>query len=60
MNVEQFHNRLRELYSPPEGQFTMVDVPEIRFAVIDGMGDSGNGKSAEAARLMKTDAASPF
>ena len=60
MNVEQFHERLRELYLPPEGKFTMVDVPEIRFAVINGKGGPGKGKSAEAARMLKTDAASPF
>ena len=52
MNVEQFHERLRELYLPSEGQFTIVDVPEIRFAVIDGKGDPGKGKSAEAAKWL--------
>jgi hypothetical protein len=52
MNVEGFHDRLRELYLPPEGQFTLVDVPEIRFAVIDGKGDPGNSKSAEAAKWL--------
>lgn len=52
MNVEQFHARLRELYLPPEGQFSMVEVPEIRFAVIDGKGDPGNGGSAEAAKWL--------
>ena len=52
MNVEQFHDRLRELYLPPEGQFTLVDVPEIRYAVIDGKGDPGNGKSVEAAKWL--------
>ena len=52
MNVEQFHERLRELYLPSEGQFTIVDVREIRFAVIDGKGDPGKGKSAEAAKWL--------
>jgi len=52
MNVEQFHDRLRELYLPPEHQYTMVDVPEIRYAFIDGKGDPGNGKSAEAAKWL--------
>ena len=52
MNVEEFHDRLRELYLPPEHQFTMVDVPQIRFAVIDGKGDPGNGESAEAAKWL--------
>jgi len=52
MNVEQFHDRLKELYLPPKGQFTMVDVPEIRYAVIDGQGDPGNGANAEAAKWL--------
>ena len=52
MNVEGFHERLRELYLPPKDQFTIVDVPEIRYAVIDGKGDPGNGASAEAAKWL--------
>lgn len=52
MDVEQFHDRLKELYLPPENQFTMVDVPEIRYAVIDGQGDPENGASAEAAKWL--------
>jgi len=52
MNVEQFHARLKELYLPPKHQFTMVDVPEIRYAAIDGKGDPGNGESAEAAKWL--------
>lgn len=52
MNVEKFHERLRELYLPPEGQFTLVDVPEVRYAVIDGEGDPEKGKTAEAAKWL--------
>lgn len=52
MNVEEFHARLRELYLPPAGQFTMVDVPEIRFAVIDGNGNPEGDKGAEAAKWL--------
>jgi len=52
MNAEGFHDRLKELYLPPEGQFTMVDVPEIRYVVIDGKGNPGNGKSAEVAKWL--------
>ena len=47
MNVEQFHERLGELYLPPKGQFTLVDVPEVRYAVIEGKGDPEKGKSAD-------------
>jgi len=39
MNVEEFHNRLKELYLPPEGDFSLIDVPEIRYAMIDGKGN---------------------
>jgi len=51
MNVEEFHRRLKELYLPPEKQFTVVDVPEIRFAVIDGKGNPE--KSEECAEAVK-------
>ena len=39
MDVDKFHQRLGELYLPPENQFTLVDVPEIRYAMIDGAGN---------------------
>jgi hypothetical protein len=39
MNVEKFHEQLGELYLPPEDEFTVVDVPEIRYAMIDGYGN---------------------
>ena len=47
MNVEAFHRRLKELYLPPEKRFTLVDVPEIRFAVIDGKGNPESGECAD-------------
>ena len=50
MNVEEFHKRLRELYLPPENQFTLIDVPEIRFAVIDGTGNPASDECAGAAK----------
>ena len=39
MNTEMFLERLNELYLPPEDEFTFVDVPEVRYAVIDGEGN---------------------
>ena len=39
MNIEDFHKRLKELYLPPKNQFTVVDVPEINYIVIDGEGN---------------------
>jgi hypothetical protein len=50
MNVDAFHNRLKELYLPPQKRFTLVDVPDIRFGVIDG---TGNPESDECARAVK-------
>jgi hypothetical protein len=52
MNVDEFHERLRELYLPPEHEFTLVDVPEIRFAVVDGEGDPEGNDSANAAKWL--------
>ena len=52
MNVEGFHKRLKELYLPPEKQFTLVDVPEIRFAVIDGKGNPESDECAEAVKWL--------
>lgn len=52
MNVEIFHERLRELYSPPENQFTLIDVPEIRFAVIDGKGNPQSDDCADAVKWL--------
>jgi hypothetical protein len=37
---------------PPKDQFTLIDVPEIRYAVIDGTGDPGGGECAEAAKWL--------
>ena len=52
MDVEGFHKRLRELYSPPENQFTLIDVPEIRFAVIDGKGNPQSDDRADAVKWL--------
>lgn len=50
--LEAFHRRLKELYLPPERSFTLVDVPEIRFAVIDGKGNPDSTASAGAVRWL--------
>lgn len=52
MNVEEFHDRLRELYLPPADRFTRVDVPEIRFAVVDGEGDPQDEEGAQAVKWL--------
>lgn len=38
MNLETFTHRLNELYQPPAGELTFVDVPEMRYMMIDGEG----------------------
>jgi len=43
MDVDAFHKRLRELYLPPKEEFSLVDVPQIRFMAIDGEGDPAKG-----------------
>jgi hypothetical protein len=52
MNVEEFHKRLKELYLPAQKQFTLVDVPEIRFAVIDGTGNPQSHECADAVKWL--------
>lgn len=39
MKLDVFTNRLHELYQPPAGEFTLVEVPEMKYVMIDGTGD---------------------
>ncbi len=50
MDVEKFHERLNELYFPPENKFTLIDVPEIKYAVIDGKGNPEQKEFTEAGK----------
>lgn len=52
MNVEDLHKRLKELYLPPEGQFTLVDVPKIDYLVVDGEGDPQGEAYARAMKWL--------
>ncbi len=52
MDVEAFHDRIKELYLPPSNEFTLIDVPEIRYAVIDGEGDPGGEESQAAVKWL--------
>ena len=52
MDVEKFHERLRELYLPPEHEFTIIDVPEIRYAVIDGGGNPDSEEFKQASKWL--------
>ena len=38
MDVESFLKRLNELYLPPQGEFTILEIPTIRYAVLEGQG----------------------
>lgn len=37
-----FKKTLKHLYVPPAGDFSLVDVPEMQFLRVDGMGDPGS------------------
>jgi len=39
MNAEEFYKRIKELYSPAADNFTILDVPVMRYMMIDGEGD---------------------
>jgi hypothetical protein len=41
MDLIENRAKLKELYHPPQDRFSLVDVPELPFAVIDGQGDAG-------------------
>lgn len=52
MNVEEFHNRLNELYKPPMDRFVQVDVPEIRYMTIEGKGDPEQSELQKSAKWL--------
>ena len=54
MNTEEFHNRLNELYLPPENRFSRIDVPQIDFLCIDGNGDPQGEEYAQAVKWLFT------
>lgn len=39
----------KDLYAPAKGKFTIVDVPALRFLMIDGQGDPNSAQSYKAA-----------
>lgn len=52
MDIEDFHARLNELYIPPKNEFSIVDVPEIRFAMVDGSGDPQGHDTVDAIKWL--------
>ena len=39
MEKIDFRKTMKELWQPPAGRFTLVEVPRMRFAMVDGHGD---------------------
>ncbi len=44
MEKIDFKKKLKPLYAPPKGRFSEVDVPELRYLMIDGKGDPGTAQ----------------
>ena len=43
-----FKKAMKEFYGPPKGKFTIVDVPEMNFLMIDGHGDPNTNPDYQA------------
>jgi hypothetical protein len=39
MDKLDYKKRMKELYFPPAAQPVLIDVPELRFVMVDGSGD---------------------
>ena len=52
MNDDLFHAQLKELYHPPQKKFTLIDVPEIRYMMIEGAGDPEKADTAGAMKWL--------
>jgi hypothetical protein len=50
--TELDRERLKELYLPPTEDFTFVDVPELRYAMLDGRGDPDGEAFRHAVRWL--------
>jgi len=48
MEKVDFKKTLKDLYRPSAKEFTIVDVPEMQFVKVDGVGDPGGEMYAEA------------
>lgn len=44
--------RLKELYLPPAEEFVLVDVPDMRFVMLDGRGFAAGAAPADAAKWL--------
>jgi hypothetical protein len=52
MSTPDERRLLRELYLPPTDEFVLVDVPEMRFVMIDGGGDHRTEVFAQGTRWL--------
>lgn len=50
MKEQDFYNRLQELYAPPEKIFSLIDVPQMKYVMVDG---HGNPEGQEFAAAIK-------
>jgi hypothetical protein len=48
VNRDLTRKQLEQLYLPPADAFVEVDVPELRYFMVDGRGDPGGGAAEEA------------
>jgi len=54
MKEQEFMKRMKELYLPPIDRFVLVDVPELRFLMIDGQGDPQDGSGQQIVKWLFT------
>lgn len=53
MEKIDFRKTMKALYLPPAGRFVVIDVPAMRFLMVDGKGDPNKAKSyAEAVEAL--------
>lgn len=49
MQKTDFRKTMKELFAPPAGDFTSVDVPPLLFLMLDGQGKPGDGQQYQQA-----------
>ncbi|TXH16083.1 MAG: hypothetical protein E6R00_06475 [Gammaproteobacteria bacterium] len=54
MSVLDSKEKLTELYSPPVGEFVVVDVPKLRYIMVDGFGDPNGPLFSDLTRWLFT------
>lgn len=52
MSTSEERRRLQELYRPPADRFVLLDVPEMRFLMIDGHGEHETEAFAQGTRWL--------